>query len=68
MRWLWPLLFVVGCDDLNKPMKTPKAPFSTSSSSSSSSGAAATDGGDGPDGGSPSTVPSVTPQPGDIQI
>ena len=60
-----PFVLTTGCDQLNKPL-------STSSSSSSSGGRSATtsaDGGDdslGGEGGAP--APTITAQPGDIQL
>ena len=59
-----PFLLTTGCDQLNKPL-------STSSSSSSSGGRSATsaDGGDdlaAHEGGAP--APTITAQPGDIQL
>jgi hypothetical protein len=65
MRWLWTILLVTACDDLNRPMGHPKSPSLTpESSSSSSSGGVTTDAGTAtPDG-----APSIQPQPGDIQL
>ena len=64
MRWLWTILLLTACDDLNRPMGHPKSPSLTpESSSSSSSGGITTDGGITPEGG-----PAIQPQPGDIQI
>ena len=57
-------LAMTGCDQLNKPIGSP------SSSSSSSSGGASTrgDGGDLSDEGGASPAPTITAQPGDIQL
>ena len=60
-----PLVLATGCDQLNKPFHT------TSSSSSSSSGSSrtTTDGGDGSDeAGTLAPAPTITAQPGDIQL
>ncbi|OJY25321.1 MAG: hypothetical protein BGO98_04175 [Myxococcales bacterium 68-20] len=55
-------LMTTACDQLNRPLGKP-----SSSSSSSGSSAAGTDGGDGSnEGGSP--APTITAQPGDIQL
>jgi hypothetical protein len=71
MRWLWTILLLTACDDLNRPMGHPKSPGLTPESSSSSSSGGSnfgtTDAGPNSDGG-PGAAPTVTPQPGDIQI
>lgn len=72
-RWLrlsTLVLLVTACDDLNKPLGHPKSPSfpPESSSSSSSTGGVSSDGGTTPDGGPSAPAPTITPQPGDIQI
>jgi len=55
-----------GCDQLNKPFNTSS---SSSSSSSGSSNASHADGGDAEsDGGTLAPLPTITAQPGDIQL
>jgi hypothetical protein len=71
MRWLFALLLLTACDDLNRPMGHPKSPSLTPESSSSSTGGMPSSSSDAgatsPEGG-PATAPTVTAQPGDIQI
>lgn len=69
MRWFWTLLLLTACDDLNRPMGHPRSPtFPPESSSSSSTGGVPSDGGVTSDGAIPGPAPTITPQPGDIQI
>ncbi|HVH41074.1 MAG TPA: hypothetical protein VM925_01990 [Labilithrix sp.] len=55
------VLTTVGCDQLNKPMRTPPG-----TSSSSGAPMAMEDAGDGAEGGAP--APMITAQPGDIHL
>lgn len=67
MRWLFTLLLLTACDDLNRPMGHPTSPrplnAPPTSGSAGDGGAPTTD-----DAAAPSPAPTITAQPGDIQI
>lgn len=58
-------LMTTACDQLNRPLGKPSS--SSSSSGSSGSSGASTDGGDGANEGA-TPAPTITAQPGDIQL
>jgi hypothetical protein len=66
------LLFFVlclwACDDLNRPLGHPQSPGASSSSSSSSGSAASDAGAPSSDMDAAAPAPTITPQPGDIQL
>jgi hypothetical protein len=57
------VLAAAACDDLNKPIGVPRSPGARPPSNASTDG-----GGDANDEGGAMPAPTITPQPGDIQI
>jgi hypothetical protein len=56
------VLAAAACDDLNKPIGVPRSPGARPPNANADGG------NDASDDGSPMPAPTITPQPGDIQI